>query len=369
MTIVEKKIKNTDTNTSVNTCINTQTKTDAFIKDVYEKCEKEMYFPKKTEKINDDDIVIPTTTNYQVILQHNYNKEQLRKFLKHYKLRLSGSKKEVVARIYCFLRLSYFVAKIQKIFRGGLQRKYDLLHGPAFKKREICTNSSDFFTMEELKEIPYPQFFSYKDIDGFVYGFDILSLYNLIKKSDTDAKNPYNRMDIPKMVIYQMKQLIRVGKLLNIDIDIDIKDVLTEVTNKKSIELRILSLFQNIDSLGNYSNPAWFTSLNRINIIKFVRELVDIWNYRAQITNETKRAICPPLGNPFQNLSMNYILVEHDLDNVRKAIVEVLEKIVNTGVDRDSKSLGAYYVLGALTLVNVEAAETIPWLYQSFCYF
>jgi hypothetical protein len=176
-------------------------------------------------------------------------------------------------------------------------------------------------------------------------------------------------MDIPKIVIYQMKQLIRVGKLLNIDIDIDIKDVLTEVTNKKSIELRILSLFQNIDSLGNYSNPAWFTSLNRINIIKFVRELVDIWNYRAQITNETKRAICPPLGNPFQNLSMNYILVEHDLDNVRKAIVEVLEKIVNTGVDRDSKSLGAYYVLGALTLVNVEAAETIPWLYQSFCYF
>jgi hypothetical protein len=46
-----------------------------------------------------------------------------------------------------------------------------------------------------------------------------------------------------------------------------------------------------------------------------------------------------------------------------------LEKIVNTGVDRDSKSLGAYYVLSALTLVNTEAATSLPWLFQSVSYF
>ena len=47
----------------------------------------------------------------------------------------------------------------------------------------------------------------------------------------------------------------------------------------------------------------------------------------------------------------------------------VLEKLVNTGVDKDSKSLGAYYVLGALTLVNQDAATSLPWLFQSVGYF
>ena len=49
--------------------------------------------------------------------------------------------------------------------------------------------------------------------------------------------------------------------------------------------------------------------------------------------------------------------------------LEVLEKMVNHGLDRDSKTLGAYYVLGALTLVNPSAASSIPWLFQSFSIF
>jgi hypothetical protein len=357
MTSVEKKMKNNES------------EHEMFVQVVYGRCEKQMPISKKVEKINDTDIVTPTSNNCDLILQYNYNKDQLKKFLKHYKLRLSGSKKEVIARIYCFLRLSFFATKIQKIFRGRIQRRYNNLHGPALTKREICTNQTDFFTMENLNEIEYSQFISYKDIDDFIYGFDIISLYNLIQKSGKDVKNPYNRMDIPKSVILNMKTLLRLGKLLNIKIDIDIKDVLTEVTDKKSIELRILTLFQNIDSLGHYSNSIWFTSLNRVNLIKFVRELGDIWNYRAQITNETKRAICPPNGDPFRNLSMNYIITENDLENVKKSILDVLEKIVNSGIDRDSKALGAYYILGALTLVNPDAAIAIPWLFQSFSYF
>ena len=167
---IEKKIANTDT------------EHEKFIQFIYGKCEKTMPILKKVEKINDDDIILPTFNNYESILNYNYNKEQLKKLLKHYKLKLSGSKKEVTIRIYCFLRLSYFAVKIQKNFRGIIQRKYNFLHGPALLKREICTNITDFFTMEDLSEIPYSQFISYKDADNFVYGFDIISLYNLIQK-------------------------------------------------------------------------------------------------------------------------------------------------------------------------------------------
>ena len=133
--------------------------------------------------------------------------------------------------------------------------------------------------------------------------------------------------------------------------------------------MRALMLFQNMDLLGNYSNSQWFLSLTRVQLIKYVRELSDIWNYRAQLSPEVKMKICPPIGDPFRNLSIAYLHTEANMSNARKAVLEVLEKMVNSGVDTDSKSLGAYYVLGGLTLVSENAATSLPWLYQSVSYF
>ena len=36
--------------------------------------------------------------------------------------------------------------------------------------------------MQSLSEIPCTQFMSYRDDDDMVYGFDMLSIYNLLKK-------------------------------------------------------------------------------------------------------------------------------------------------------------------------------------------
>ena len=66
---------------------------------------------------------------------------------------------------------------------------------------------------------------------------------------------------------------------------------------------------------------------------------------------------------------MHYIYTESNISNVKKVILEVMEKLINNGIDKDSKSLGAYYILGALTLVNEAAALSLPWLFQSFSYF
>jgi hypothetical protein len=150
---------------------------------------------------------------------------------------------------------------------------------------------------------------------------------------------------------------------------LEIEDSSSGLSFEKVIELRCLNLFQTIDSLGNYSDPNWFLSLNRNQILKLIRELVDIWNYRAQLSIEMKVNICPPHGNPFLHLNMHYLQTEPDLLNVKKIIIEVFEKIVNNNADKDSKALGAYYVLGAITLVNNTAASSLPWLFQSFASF
>jgi hypothetical protein len=303
--------------------------------------------------------------------RYNYNVNQLKLIAKNYKLKISGNKNQLLTRIYSFLYFSSYIIKIQKLFRGNVARKYKLLHGPAAINRKLCTNTDDFVTMEPVEEINYHQFVSYKDEDGFIYGFDIISLHNLFLKSkDIESiRNPYNRNLIPESVVKTIKSIIKISRILKIHVNLHYEDDTQSISIEKMVELRALSLFQNIDSLGNYSNSKWLLDLDRIHLIKFLRELADIWNYRAQITPETKRNICPPSGDPFRNFNMHYVHTEQNMTNVKKNVLEVLEKIVNSGVDRDSRALGACYVLGSLTLVNQEAATSIPWLFQSFGYF
>ena len=63
---------------------------------------------------------------------------------------------------------------------------------------------------------------------------------------------------------------------------------------------------------------------------------------------------------------MHVLNIEQDVNNIKKYVLDVLEKFVVSGIDNDSKTLGACYVLGALTIVNEDAATSLPWLFQSF---
>ena len=52
-------------------------------------------------------------------------------------------------------------------------------------------------------------------------------------------------------------------------------------------------------------------------------------------------------------------------DTLKKLAVSIMERLVNKGINDSSRSLGANYVLCALTLVNIDVANALPWLYQS----
>jgi hypothetical protein len=344
-------------------------KTSDYFVSLCDKYTNNIILNKKLQKVDDDIVFVPEFWDYKSLLKYNYNTQQLKQFAKHYKLKITGNKPQLVSRIYTFLFLSNSIIKIQKNIRGHLQRKCNKYHGPAFINRSICTNTFDFLSMDNLNDIPREQFFSYKDEDGFIYGFDLLSIYNLINKCNGVAKNPFNTKPISKKVVENLRSLLRISRALNIQICTIIEDVTNNMSSKKSVELRALTLFQNIDALGNYTDVSWFIKLNRIQMIKFIRELLDIWTYRAHLTMETKRAICPPLGNPFsRDTQFHYLQTTENLDDIRKYILDILEKFVNTGIDKDNKCLGAYYVLGALTLVSNDAATSLPWLFQAVSY-
>ena len=317
------------------------------------------------------DAKVPTILNYADLMKYNYSLLQLKNFSKHYNLKVGGTKDQLLARVYTFLHLSLATITIQRLFRKSLERKLFNLRGP---KLSLCTNGKDFITLDDLKDLSLQQFFSFQDEDGFNYGFDLSSIYNLVLKQEKEGKinkiaNPYNRNKIPDAVISNLKKTVTLSKVLKKQINIDLEDEQINMTEEKILELRTLAIFQQIDSLGNYTHYSWFLSLNKIKLIKFVRELSDIFNYRSQLTNEIKRNICPPLGDPFRNLSISYLMTTDNLISIKKVVLEVLERLINSGINTDSRSLGAYYVLGALTLVSEEAATSLPWLYQSVSYF
>ena len=134
---------------------------------------------------------------------------------------------------------------------------------------------------------------------------------------------------------------------------------------KKTIEFKIISLFQKIDEHGFITNIDWFNTLSRNSLLRYIRELGDIWNYRAQLSIETKRNICPPHGNPFIYFNTQNFYTNINVDNLKLSIIKVMESLVKNGITEEDKSLGAFYVLSALTLVNNDAADSLPWLYQS----
>ena len=126
----------------------------------------------------------------------------------------------------------------------------------------------------------------------------------------------------------------------------------------------MLTICQEIDLLGNYTDINWFINLSNNKIVTFIRELYDIWNYRANLSNETQRLICPPNGRPFSNININTLngISENSL---KRKLIRIIKKFIYSSNSIEQRKLGAVYVLSALTLVNVNAAVAMPWLYES----
>jgi len=313
-----------------------------------------------------------------------------------------GTKKVLYEKLKHFFEQQRLAIIIQKTARRYLTKVVLDLIGPAKFNRKLCVNDSDFYTMEPLTNIPFDNFYSYKDKENFIYGFELSSLIQYIKVKEKSGemrrmKNPYNRdsmkREIPK--IYKLHHLIRVingttpkrelptriqtrprssshhndlrSRTLSIGIDSNYNHALMLETiremRSKSNEQRTRELFIVIDQLGNYSDYNWFLNLDRGCYLRYYRILKDIWTYRAQIPTYTKIKICP-LWDPFGMFS-NVNLGELTTEQLMSRCLCVMEDMVCTGVEQQYRTIGSLHVLSVLTVINREARNNMPWLYES----
>jgi hypothetical protein len=140
------------------------------------------------------------------------------------------------------------------------------------------------------------------------------------------------------------------------------------LSREKQEDLYIVGLFQHINTLGNYSDSEWFTTLQRPEFLRFIRHIHDIWYYRANLSQDMKERICPPHGNPFMlnkiSVNLNVVNLLNDSE-LRTIAVSIINNIVKRGVTREDQCLGAFYVLATLTIVNQNARNALPWLYEA----
>ena len=324
---------------------------------------------KSKRKVSDDEFRMITRSEYSLVKTNKYKVSQLKDICKFYQIKKTGNRYELISRIYDYLKYSLYAIRIQKNIRGKLMRRYIDSCGPGLKNRRLCINDSDFASLEPVEEIPFNQFFSFTDGKENVYGCDIVSLYGLIKTQLNSKKsnmknpeNPYTRERMCDELMGNFSLRLRLAKVNRIRHMVVVEEDIVDPV--KQMEFKIIELFQSINELGNYADSKWFTELSKNMTIIFIREMYDIWHYRAQLTMDVMREIVPPHGNPFTGMNLHLAQSQSE-DYVKKQAVRIIELMVKSGHTEGNRSLGAYYVLAALTLVSEPARNALPWLFQS----
>lgn len=333
-------------------------------------------------------IIIFKPGEHEKMKHVKYSLADLRTLCSHYGVKKSGTKPELTQRIYTFLKQTYYIVRLQRMFRSFISNKYRMLCGPGYLHTSDCVNDTDFYTFDKLSKIRPMELFTYRDNDDKIYGFHIASIFHLIISSYPNITNPYNRSVIPSSVIKNVYEKLVYGSLLGFRVSVKLDDddnvhnddeaatvasadassAAGGLTREKQEELFIVDLFQHINTLGNYSDSEWFIALQRTELIRFIRNIHDIWYYRANLTQEMKERICPPNGNPFvlhnAHVNLNVLTLLTDPE-IRTICVSIIDRMVRRGISREDQCLGAFYVLATLTIVNQDARNAMPWLYEA----
>ena len=322
---------------------------------------------------NSDDIKMgDNIDNYKYVdisqldIINRFNIKQLKNTIKHYNIKCNvKSKKDIInsIKIYFQYTLKYNnnidkIIKIQRYLQKYKFNNVDRLRGDAFNNRSLCTNDNDFLTFISCSEIDNNNFVSFRDNKGFHYGFDIKSLYQIIKNGSI---NPYNREKILESELHRINNLFKLLKLKNIELDIDNNSLLNP---KEKTFQRIINIFKMIDDLGYYTQVNWFLNLNINELKNYYIQAEDIWNYRAyELTPQIKKNIVYPDGKCFYKL--HKIQLSYDLNEIRNLCLDDIERLINTSKNISDKKMGAMYSLSALVIVSYDAGCSLPWLLDS----
>jgi len=246
------------------------------------------------------------------------------------------------------------IIKIQSIIRRKNINNNTNLRGKGYLNRKLCNNEEDFFTYESKEDIDDIYFISYTDEKNLTWGFDVRSFNKLLQ---FDCKNPYTRENFPDNFILKAKTVTKILKNKNLKLNHN-SEIAKE--RKNNIKQLTVDLFSEIEISGYDCNIQWFLDLDIRHLKKLYKILEDIWNYRAQLSQEVKNNIVPPNGIIFNTpiYDINRITIRRELQEL---IINDASKF-KTAVTQSDKNLGFMYFLIGLGHVSRDCYLTYSWL-------
>ena len=243
------------------------------------------------------------------------------------------------------------VVKIQRYYKQKNIQLFGTLRGEGFKNPLKCQNDTDFFTYETYNELDPKYFFSYKDVNGFIWFFDIRSFLKLV---ELNQSNPYTREDIPQKVIDNAQELSDKLQLYQPEEP----EVVFQNRNQR-IKQKTIDVFSKIEQLGYECNFEWFIRLRRRELRNLYKNLEDIWNYRLQLTYAMKSSIAPPNGLVFTT-SLQEVM-GMDKQDLQELILQEVLKFDGARTESDKKLGFMYFIIG-LGSVSLDCHNAHPWL-------
>ena len=289
------------------------------------------------------------------------------------------------------------IIKLQKWIRKSLHRFKTKLHGPAVElnNRKLCVNDSDFVSLDDLKDIPELEFISFKDDTGFIYGFHIDSITELIFKSDDNyyehfkkhtanlcyrqfikilsnhynkikVFNPYTRFTIDGKIkqniirLYARKQFNISNTTQNLQHHPNHPNHPIVIDTKIVIRNKCFSIFQKIDMLGYFTDTSWLLDEHIKNIKIFYKKLASLWNFEFGLNNTARFKIARQ-HNLFQNLH-DIMISRADKYSLLDKILDTLNILVSNGESDGDRNTGCILVLYGLAFINPRCIQANPWL-------
>lgn len=292
----------------------------------------------------------------------------IKKALKKNKLNISGSKKELETRLFSFFESLFdhqknnigIITKIQKRIKDRIYRKKIITQGIGIIDKSKCVNFEDFYTFENINDLDDIYFFSYEK-NNKIFFFDIRSFRKLLKHTRI---NPYTQEEIPEYAI--RSYIKRRFELKKQKISLKVENEY-EMTPDQLFNARVLEVFQKIDALNIVAGGVdikWFTDLNSPQLKMYYRILEDIWNYRADLNEESKKLIVPN-NNVFRIHVNNVNAISNSFKRkLQYILLDNINKLVSSSPDEIHRGTGGYFVLTGLVEISHSCAMALPWLIQ-----
>lgn len=292
------------------------------------------------------------------------------------------------------------IIKLQKWIKKSLTKFKTKLHGPALdlNNRKLCVNDSDFVSLDDLKDISESEFISFKDDTGFIYGFHIDSITELIFKSDENyyehfkkhtanlcyrqfikilfnhynkikVFNPYTRFTIDGVIKQNIIRLYarktynishNTNAMQNLQNPQNLQNHSNVIDTKIVIRNKCFSIFQKIDMLGYFTDTSWLLDEHIKNIKIFYKKLASLWNFEFGLNNTARFKIARQ-HNLFVNLH-DIMISRADKYSILDKILDTLNILVSNGESDGDKNTGCILVLYGLAFINHRCIQANPWL-------